>query len=133
MAAAPAEPRTDLDLKKFRRLLEREQQRITSEIAEINALDETGGSAGETSEPANYDQHPADQGTELFLREQDQAILRNLHAEQGQVEAALRKVDEGAYGICERCDAPIPAGRLEALPYAVFCIQCASDIEGQMA
>ena len=49
--------------------------------------------------------------------------------EQGQrtlseVEAALRRVDRGTYGVCEGCGEPIPEARLRALPWARFCIAC---------
>ena len=40
------------------------------------------------------------------------------------IEEALRKIDEGDYGICEDCDEDIPIGRLNAMPFAVRCIDC---------
>ena len=39
--------------------------------------------------------------------------------------AALERIDRGTYGICERCGQPIPAGRLEVIPYARTCVKCA--------
>ena len=42
-----------------------------------------------------------------------------------QVNDALRKIDDGTYGLCDRCHKPIAPGRLEALPYATLCIECA--------
>jgi len=36
---------------------------------------------------------------------------------------ALQKLDEGSYGICDVCGEPIPAGRLEARPWAVRCVK----------
>ena len=41
------------------------------------------------------------------------------------LKAALSKIDAGTYGICESCDKSIPHKRLEALPYATNCIDCA--------
>jgi DnaK suppressor protein len=43
-----------------------------------------------------------------------------------QVRAALARIDQGLYGTCEVCGAPIPGDRLEALPWAVRCVTCAS-------
>lgn len=40
------------------------------------------------------------------------------------ISAALAKIDAGTYGICERCAAPIPFARLEAVPYAAYCVTC---------
>ena len=46
-----------------------------------------------------------------------------------QVEAALKKVGDGEYGICEQCEQEILETRLEIMPYTEFCIQCLSEIE----
>ncbi len=46
-----------------------------------------------------------------------------------QVEAALEKIKQDEYGICEQCEVEIPEARLEIMPYAEFCIQCLSEIE----
>ena len=45
------------------------------------------------------------------------------------IEAALRKIDKGTYGSCESCRKPIPKQRLEALPFARYCIGCQSSSE----
>ena len=45
------------------------------------------------------------------------------------IEAALRKIDKGTYGACESCRKPIPKPRLEALPFARYCIGCQSSAE----
>src|SRR5437763_5016038 len=42
------------------------------------------------------------------------------------VDAALARMDEGTYGICERCGATIPDERLEARPWTTRCVRCAS-------
>ena len=46
-----------------------------------------------------------------------------------QVEAALEKVENGEYGICDQCEKKIPEARLEIIPYTEFCTQCLSEIE----
>lgn len=40
------------------------------------------------------------------------------------IEEALRRFDEGTYGICEDCEAEIPVGRLNAMPFALRCVEC---------
>lgn len=47
------------------------------------------------------------------------------------IEAALARIDDGTYGICVRCSAPIDAERLWALPRVKFCIGCQRVCEGQ--
>jgi len=119
-----------LDLPKFRRLLEDERTRVVDEIRGIRDLDSSDSESGETAELADYDQHPGDAGTETFLRERDQALGDDAHAILRQVEIALKKIDDGTYGVCERCGKPIQAARLEAIPYTPYCIEDAQRLSG---
>ena len=50
-----------------------------------------------------------------------------LDAMRADVVRALEKLDEGTYGICDRCGALIPEERLEARPWSVLCVACASE------
>ena len=45
------------------------------------------------------------------------------------IEQALERMREGRYGACEGCSGKIPTARLEALPYATYCINCQREIE----
>lgn len=45
------------------------------------------------------------------------------------IEVALEKMREGTYGQCEGCNGAIPAIRLQALPYATYCITCQQEVE----
>jgi DnaK suppressor protein len=45
------------------------------------------------------------------------------------VQSAISKVDKGTYGLCERCEAPIPRKRLDAVPWALLCVRCQSEAE----
>src|SRR5436309_2480636 len=65
------------------------------------------------SELSSNDQHPADIGSETFEREKDLSILEQVEAELADVEYALRRLEDGTYGICEACGQPIDEARLE--------------------
>ncbi|RSN66796.1 MULTISPECIES: TraR/DksA family transcriptional regulator [Actinomadura] len=54
----------------------------------------------------------------------DYSRAENLRQSLAEIDGALRRVDEGAYGRCEGCAQDIPAGRLEILPYARYCVRC---------
>jgi RNA polymerase-binding transcription factor DksA len=73
--------------------------------------------------------HMADMGTDNF----DQEFTLNLMATEedtlSQVELALERVEEGAYGTCIECEGRIPKTRLNALPYTPYCVKCASKLE----
>jgi len=104
-----------------------EQQRLNTEIANLR----TGVSSDtfQENEGDAFDQHPADEGSELFEREKNMTVIQTLEVSLDEVNQALRKVDNGTYGQCERCGQPIAPKRLEAMPEAVHCIQCQSLID----
>ncbi len=45
------------------------------------------------------------------------------------IQLALKAMEEGAYGVCERCEEPIPQRRLDAVPWARLCVGCQSEVE----
>jgi len=51
------------------------------------------------------------------------------------IDDALARIDDGSYGVCESCESDIAEGRLEALPFARYCINCqrAAEEEERMA
>jgi len=94
-----------------------EQQRVEGLIGELRS--ELGVAENEDiSELSDYDQHPADTGTETFEREKDLSILEQLENELAELEAALARVDDGTYGVDEVTGEPIDPARLDALPTA---------------
>ena len=84
------------------------------------------------SELSSIDQHPADVGTETFEREKDLSILEHVEAELADVDHALRRLEDGTYGICEACGQPIGEDRLEALPAARFCLKDQAAAEHEL-
>ncbi|MEA2432149.1 MAG: hypothetical protein QOF65_2190 [Thermoleophilaceae bacterium] len=74
-------------------------------------------------ELADYDQHPADEGTEMHEQELDETTDMLLADEADRVELALQRLAEGNYGVCIDCGKDIPAERLEAIPESVRCIE----------
>jgi RNA polymerase-binding transcription factor DksA len=106
-----------MDPEVARERLEAERARVEGLIeVKRNELDAENDS--DDSELADYDQHPADSGSDTFEREQDLSILDGLEAELAEIEAAIARVDEGTYGIDEVTGEPIDPERLDAVPYA---------------
>ncbi len=56
----------------------------------------------------------------------NEAVLSKSKARLIRLENALNRIDAGTYGICVKCKKNIPSGRLEAVPEALICINCAS-------
>jgi RNA polymerase-binding transcription factor DksA len=73
----------------------------------------------------------------LTEREEMQEQLRQLETDEYEgvgygnhmVDRALTKLDDGTYGICEHCGGRIDRARLEALPQAIYCLECQAKHE----
>jgi RNA polymerase-binding transcription factor DksA len=75
---------------------------------------------------ANDDEHDPEGATNAFERQHIAALLAQARHQLDDISAALRRLDDGRYGICERCGGPVGADRLRARPAARTCITCAA-------
>lgn len=80
-----------------------------------------------SGELSNYDNHPADSGTELFERSKDLALNEHAEKELEEINEALHAIEEGTYGICAVCGEDIPYERLAAVPTADCCVEHANE------
>jgi RNA polymerase-binding transcription factor DksA len=88
-------------------------------------LDELGfGAEGETG--LSYDANFADSSQVTAERGETDVLVAELRTALHDIERALERLDEGTYGVCERCGQPISVARLEAMPATTTCIACAS-------
>jgi len=74
-----------------------------------------------------------EEASEITEQAQNIAVLEQLNKELAQIQAARKRLEEGRYGICQKCGQPIPRERLRVRPYATLCVRCqalsASDTE----
>ena len=80
-----------------------------------------------TNEPLN-----ADFAEQAVQRENDEvldALDSSIRAEMEQLQVTLKRLEQGAYGVCESCGKTIPMKRLEALPHASRCVACAEHAQ----
>jgi RNA polymerase-binding protein DksA len=109
-------PRTRLEVERVRALARVGE--LTRELAGIVASTADGSSGGD-------DEHDPEGATVAYERQHIAALISRAHRHLSDVNAALRKLDEGRYGFCDRCGLPIGAQRLAARPAALTCIRCA--------
>jgi RNA polymerase-binding protein DksA len=110
-----------VDRAHLRQRLLAERQRVLDAIENIHS--ENPGSLGEeTEEPTFQDNHLGDVATATFDREMASTLEENSTHVLGEIDAALARIEEGTYGVCERCGQPIGEERLDALPWAKLCI-----------
>ena len=99
-----------MDSDQARKLLARERTRVEHALAGLRREPD--------EELSHLDQHPADEGTELFEEERDEGLAESLREELAAIERAEHRLEEGTYGVSVESGAPIPDGRLEAVPWA---------------
>lgn len=108
---------SDSVLSDLRASLEQERSDLRARLAEMGLL-----SGGELS----FDQNFADSSQVTAERGEVEALAGSLRESLTDVDAALVKLDEGTFGVCEGCGQPISPDRLEAKPAARLCMECAS-------
>jgi RNA polymerase-binding protein DksA len=119
-----------IDTDRFRDVLLQERQRVKAAIDNLH--EENPGSIGdETGEDAVFDNHLADTATVTYDRELDYTLEENSEHVLAEIDAALKRIEEGTYGVCTNCGRPIAPERLEARPWATLCIDCQRQREGR--
>lgn len=106
-----------MDIERARRRLAHERARIEQALGEL--LEE----GGEAEELSHVDQHPADEGSELYQRESDAGLVARMQEELAAIARAERRLATGTYGRSVESGAPIPDARLEAVPWAERTVQ----------
>ena len=111
------------------RMKQRLQEERTRQLALAARLRQEEADPVESGELSTADQHPAELGSETFERELELTTLTIVEGELKEIDDALRRLDHGSYGICEECGKPIDEARLEAVPWARYCVVDQARIE----
>ena len=111
------------ELATIRKKLEDERADLQKQIAEIDEESFEGTQSDITGE-VGLDDDFADAGTATFDRERALSIQNNIRDLIDQMTRAIERIDDGNYGVCERCGRPIDGARLKALPHALLCMDC---------
>ena len=113
--------------------IEQQRDRLLDRKAELERMQRD---AQEVSRERSqeYQDAQADSGDEsqyLFEREVDATLGQQFGQELKEVSRALEKIEEGTYGLSDRSGEPIPRGRLEAIPEALYTIEEQQRREGE--
>ena len=106
---------TEAQMKKFRAILEERRQSLITQARKTLESDEVDQASSEYMQAFSFRLR----GREKFLMDK--------------IELALRKIDDGTYGVCEECEDTIALKRLQARPEAPLCIQCKEAQEKEEA
>ena len=112
----------------FKNRLFDEKKRLLKVLNNMNNMEEYGSMDNYYSELSQYDNHPADIATEVFMKEQDEGLKNNLMGKLHEIGDSLDDINKGKYGICKICNQKIDDERLETIPYVKTCVKCSSEI-----
>ncbi len=115
-----------IDLQKMKERLESKQKELQAQIDELR--EEAGVSAGPI-EPAEESPEVEEAASDLAGWRQGQSVFANEAMLLTEVRAALKRIVQGSYGVCALCGQPIAEKRLEALPWAAYCIKDEERLE----
>ena len=115
---------TTLDTAELSQRLVEERERLVNAAHYLRR--ESPGSMedelGEISGGGAGDNHLGDMAAVTYDRELDEGLGEGVQQTVVQIDAALRRIDDGTYGLCEICGKPIAADRLGAIPWTTRCI-----------
>jgi DnaK suppressor protein len=109
-----------LDVNEFRKLLEARRIELLSNVSDRDEIRIENAAE-------DFDRLQQQLNREVAIRNLDREskLLKN-------VQSALRRIDEGEFGVCLRCEEAIPERRLKALPWAAYCVACQEAVDRQI-
>jgi DnaK suppressor protein len=124
---------TKAELEGYRNELLALAKRLKNDMSALrdDALRGTGGDAA--GNLSKLPLHLADLGSDSYDQELAVSLLENDNLIAADIKAALDRMDQGTFGRCEECGQDISKERLQAVPFARYCIECARRLEREGA
>ncbi len=119
---------TKSELAKYKKLLIKVREAINGDINHI-AKENLKSQRESSGDLSGYSFHMADMASDSYDRELSLNIAGGEQEIIYEIDDALKRMGEGKFGLCLSCDKKIPQKRLNAVPYAKYCIQCKSKEE----
>jgi DnaK suppressor protein len=121
-AAAASKSLTKKELKKFQELLDEKRKQVLDRARQMLAVENMALDTNDLPDEMDLASSEYLQSFELRLRGREKSLLNKL-------DLALKKIEDGTFGVCEICEEPIGKKRLEARPETTLCIKCKEDQE----
>ncbi|MBI2166664.1 MAG: TraR/DksA C4-type zinc finger protein [Candidatus Omnitrophica bacterium] len=117
------------DAERFRKLLQEFRKKTAGSLGHLEKDSLNLSQRDASGDLSGYSFHMADMATDNFDREFNLDLASSEQQILNLIDDALRKINEGTYGICETCSKPISQKRLLAVPYTPLCIKCQEEEE----
>lgn len=112
------------DLAEFRKLILKRKEEIQDDIKHISEETLKKTQKDSSGDISGYTYHMADVATDNYDREFSLGLASNERDYLYELDDALKKVEDGTFGICEECKSLISKSRLKAVPQARLCVKC---------
>jgi len=112
------------ELADFRKLILKRKEEIQDDIKHISEETLKKTQKDSSGDISGYTYHMADVATDNYDREFSLGLASNERGFLYELDDALKKVEEGTFGICEECKSFISKSRLKAVPHARLCVKC---------
>ena len=116
---------TSAEIKKFKAVLLAKMTEILSNVTSM----ETEALRRERSDLSNMPIHMADLGTDSYEIDNIIGLMDSERKILMEIDEALSRIEDGTYGICQGRGEQIPKERLKAIPWARYCVACATLLE----
>jgi len=112
------------ELSFFKKIILKRKEEILDEIQHISEDTLKKSQKEAAGDISGYTYHMADVATDTYDREFSLGLASNVREALYELDDALKKIDEGTFGICEGCKSLITKVRLKAVPYTRLCVKC---------
>jgi len=109
------------DMKRFRKMLEESKKQLLNS-AKKTLMEESNFDTDDLPDEIDLASSEYNQSMVFRLRDREKFLLKK-------IDKALARIEEGTFGICERCEEEISLKRLEARPVTTLCIRCKEEQE----
>lgn len=115
---------TKKELAEFKKIIIKRKEEILEDIKHISEDTLKKSQKEASGDISGYSYHMADVATDTYDREFCLGLATNERELLYGLDDALKKIDDGSFGICEECSSLIAKTRLKAVPYASLCVRC---------
>jgi RNA polymerase-binding protein DksA len=124
---------TDAELEHFKQILLEKLHQLAGDVDSIESEALRKNRADATGDLSSMPIHMADIGSDTFEQDFTLGLMSSERKIVEEIVAALKRIQNGTYGVCEGTGRPIPKVRLEANPWARYCVEYATRLEkGQL-
>ena len=109
------------DLKRYKKMLE-DSKTALLDSAKKTLMEESNFDTDDLPDEIDLASSEYAQSMVFRLRDREKFLLKK-------IEKALNRIEDGTFGVCERCEEPNAAKRLEARPVTTLCIRCKEEQE----